>query len=336
MSMMETETNIKELIDSFQKQVDGFKEQLDKQINSKETKDLQKELQEKKEVIATLIDDLKPLEEEITTKDQFIKELGGKLEDNAVEMQKLIEKNEANNIRLEKLNQLLDVKKKESAKVTEENEELKKEIFRQKNKLATLEAKTFQTDDKNQKLTNELIHARQQLKQASTEKNIQIEKLKKELEKTQDEHLQYKQDEEAKKERLMELHAKKITMLNAQIASMKAQLERTEKEIKARTEKEKALISDFAGRLKDITAPNDTPDTPSFEQEEEYTPSTDFYDRVTADVVGYEESKVEEIMPMVEIAMQQGESKEKIQRSLKNSGYKEKEIIEVFQTLKIQ
>ncbi len=330
---METENNIKELIESFQKQVDGFKEQLDKQLSSTEIDELRKELVEKKKLIATLIDNLKPLEEEISGKNSLIESLGGKLEEYALEVQKLKKGSDANHIRLEKFNLVLDNKKIESQRLIEENNYLKKEIFKEKNKLAAIEAKTFQTDDKNQKLANELIHARQQLKELENNSSIEITSLQGEVETSSIELRNYKTEEEAKRERLMELHAKKIAITNAQVANLRAQLKQTTTEMSARTEKEKQLITDFSSRLRDITAPTTGP--VAMEEEEEFLPHADFYDRATADFIDYQESKVEEIKPMAEIALQQGESEEKVKRSLRSSGYKKEDIEEVFESIKL-
>ncbi|HII72415.1 TPA: hypothetical protein HA265_06695, partial [Candidatus Woesearchaeota archaeon] len=262
----------------------------------------------------------------------------------------LLSKTEENRILKEKLTEKTALVKhldEHNAAMEQQLQTEKREAIRLKNKTAALESRLYEVNDKNQTIMYELVRARERVQVLEREIDKETTTLKEKTQTYQTEIESIRQEEEYKKQRIMKLHSKKIAVLNAQLASMKAHLEKQRKIMETKTEQEKRLITEFTNRLQNITkATAEIPDvetlmreTPvpdyaaAMEEEEIEISKPEFYERVTADKIvfePYEGPEPEEIVPMIEIAAQHGDSKEKIMRSLMNSGYKKENIEKAF------
>ncbi len=334
------------------------------------------ELEEKKKFMTSYEENLKRVQMELAEKEDLIKTLGERLEEQAkendaksvetAEVETLVEKKQKeiaelqrhikirqdeNNLLKQKLaDKILQVQNldKHAQELEKQVEDTRKDSFILKNKVAGLESGIYATNDKNQKIMYELIKARERVKQLEEDLDTETTLWGKKTEEYERDMERIRKEEEEKKIRIMKLHTRKIATLNAQLASLRAHVEKQTKAMTTKTEKETDLIRDFTDRLKDLAqtsaeipkistlfadAPKIELEIGGEEEEELELNNPDFYDKVTSKPVefeSYEGSRVNEIMPMIEIAIQHGDSEEGIRKTLANSGYKQADIEQAF------
>ena len=209
-----------------------------------------------------------------------------------------------------------------------------------------------ETEEKEQKVLYELIRTKERVKELEESNEKEEKKLNKKTEEYEQKLEEIRKEEEEKRKRIMELHSKKIAALNAQLGSLKTSLEKQQAAIKLKTDKERRLIEEFSDKIKEISKIEEMKsfdkiiqEAPKVaiaeeigeEEEEAIMKNNDFYERITAKPAppfdAYEGSQVEDLIPMIEIASQHGETADKIRNTLRNSGYQEKDIEAAFSSL---
>jgi peptidoglycan hydrolase CwlO-like protein len=311
---------------------------------ARSNEELAAKLRKNEEILARLekIDSVnQALKTQVTEKESIAKVL----------KDKLTEKTHAHNTSEQKINDL-----------TQELEKCKKHIFAIENRAGVLEKRVFSTDEQNQKLLYELMRFKEQVKNAE-EELANKEKL---LTARQSEQAllleRFRKEEKEKKVSIMKNHSKKLAVMNAAIASLKTKLEEQQRMIDEKAGKERALIEDFNRRMQEImmtkpeftldlsdvdkinsepetetaTSEEKTPESFAFETEEEKeTESGEETSELGSESEEGLPSKIEEIIPMIELAVDHGDDSVTIKHSLKSSGYSEKDIEEAFSKLNI-
>jgi hypothetical protein len=314
--------------------VDALNQRVDDQAAKIEL--ISKDFIENKKELQQTVDANKELKTQIAEKDSMIKVLKDKL--------------------TEKTSLLKDVDQK-NRDLEQETDSSKKQIFTLNNKIGALEKRIFSTDEQNQKLLYELKSQKEKVKalEASlTGRNIVIESQKA----GQETNLEaLRKEEEDKKVMIMQNHSKKIAAMNAAIALLKTKLEQQNRLLGEKASKERALIEEFNARMRELmltrseasvdlsdidmgTEPTEgteesTADKP-FESSESEMFKIDAPEEESIEETETEgPSKVDEITPMIELAMDHGDDVDQIKHSLLSSGYSEKDIEESISRLNI-
>jgi DNA repair exonuclease SbcCD ATPase subunit len=323
------------------------------------------DIKAKKDMLDKMIEGIKPLETEIDNRisaiDYLKKEIGEKEKSIAAmssDNKALKDSNSAltvENTRLkssvaekdgllkvtkdrlaEKTNQLKDAEDR-IGRLSQEVDSYKKQLFSLNNRIGAIESRIHSTDEQNQKLLYELMRYKELQKHFDaqlSEKGRIIESMKAEQSLALDSVLK---DEEEKRVLLMKSHSKKITLLSAALDSLKTKLEQQNRIIDDNTARETAIIAEFSRKMSDLLAnkPSFSAEIPKFDDADAAVSAQDPLPRFSAPKqpefdFGRDSgpSKVDEIVPMVELAMDHGDSVERIRHSLESSGYSRKDIEE--------
>jgi chromosome segregation ATPase len=308
----------------------------------KNTGDKDKEIEEYKKKITEMEDKIKEVKKQVSSKEEQNQEL-------LDEMESLKQKFESKESDIAEKESLV----KEVEEKSREVEEHKKKIFELRNKISAVEKRVFSTDDQNQKILYELMKAKERLKSAEkelAEKDSLLESNK--IRHSADLEALRKVEEE-KKAMIMKSHAKRIAVMNAAVASLKTKLEQQARLITDKAVKERALMSDFNRRMRELLSA-----MPQFSAEElpsegsfmEQTPSVEEEPAEESPTYSIEEpteapaepeesepgpSRIDEIIPMIELATDHGDDTETIKHSLLSSGYSQKDVNDAFSRLNI-
>lgn len=380
-----------DIISRFSDELESLREDMSgegiKPSTKKELEKIKSDLEEKKSLISDMIDDLKPIEVDITRREDTIDALQQRIKDqekkieslshdllkHKEQVQRLSEDNTSLKKSLTEKDAMLQVTKNkltENAAALRESEQAKnrlqedinsqkKDIFMFRNRIGALEKRIHSTDEQNQKILYEMVKLKQRLKEAEDElvqKSRLLESKDEELHRSVE---SLKKEEEEKRLMIMKNHAKKVAVMNAAIASLKTKLENHRDIIQEKSRKEQALITEFNNRMRDLMSaradlaadtgedievdtsiPDEEPakEQPMFsvpkpaEEVSGKTPSLglDEFDTGTAGP-----SRMDEIIPMIELAHDHGDSKDQIRHSLSSSGYSSKDIDEAFSKLNL-
>lgn len=311
--------------------------------SSGEIQDLKKRLQDQQgkiDSIWNLISDKKKVEQiveenialkkQVAEKDGLIKVIKDKL--------------------TEKVSLLNDVDGRNS-RMQQELESYKKQIFEFSNKIGAIESRVYATDEQNQKLLYELMRHKERLKEVElelSEKDRLVELQNGQFGKKLD---SVRKESEEARLMLMKSHSKKLAVLHAAVDSLKTRLEKQNRAIDEKLRKESALISDFNSKISELLSANELSadisgiDTqlkglaedaePKVSEKKEMMPRFSFDVQDDADSGIRGPSRVDEIVPMIELATDHGDGKDTIRHSLKSSGYSDMDIDDAFSRLNI-
>ena len=263
------------------------------------------------------------------------------------EMKKLKEKLKHTEIELVEKDRLaekasiLERVEKKKKELEREADESKKEAFKLKNKISVIEKRVFSTNEQNQKLLYELMKMKERLKSAEDD----LEEKDKLLEASSAEHTkslkEFRKDEEEKKAMIIRNHSKKIAVMNATITSLKTKLLQQRRLIEEKARKEGTLINEFNSRMRELLAANPSlssvPEDIAFPEEstEEETAAEPAFETESIVESSNSPPRIEEILPMIELARDHGDTTDQIKHSLLSSGYSENDIDEAFSRLNI-
>ena len=383
--------NNKEMIARFSQEIEMLRgkvpgERLD--VHTKqELEKLKVDLEGKKELISDLIDDLKPLEMDISRRENVIDALNQRVNDQSKRIEslskdltenkntlqqltsanneikkKLTEKESIIKILKDKLTEKTSLLKSVDAKNSDLEQEVdayKKQVFSLTNKIGAVEKRVFTTNDHNQKLLYELMQLKAKTKEfdsMSFEKNKILEAERAEFSKKIEE---IASEESEKRNLIMKNHSKKLAIMNATVSSLKSQLDSQKKLIDGRARQEENLIREFNQKMRavlseKIESPNvpniSMPEAPSFSdepsefnmqetdntEEPEATPYSEFNENPFSLPDSNGEpgpSRADEIIPMIEMAADNGDDEDNIKASLQGSGYSSQDIEEAFSKL---
>ncbi len=288
------------------------------------------------------------------------------IEENTALKKQATEKNSMLMILKDKLTE-----KASSLKVLEENnknmqqdlETYKKQIFEFDNKIGAVEKRVYSTDEHNQKLLYELMRYKERLKEVDTdisEKDKLIEMQSDQFSKKLD---SLKHESDDNKLTVMKIHSKKMAVLHATIDSLKAKIHQQNKIAEEKLRKESVLISEFNSKMSDLLSAGNSVDLSGIEASLESIKSDDDetvtghsidLETKSADKKEHQEfsmashagsdynkptisgpSRIDEIIPMIELAMDHGDNVDMVKHSLTSSGYSEADINDAFSKLNI-
>ncbi|MBN1544555.1 hypothetical protein JW898_03785 [Candidatus Woesearchaeota archaeon] len=350
-----------------------------------ELKRLKGELEDKRRLISEMIDDIKPVELDLSRREDVVNSMKQKIDDQSARIESLSKDILDSRRQLQDLDRLNTELRKQVAekdgmvrvlkdKLAEKTSLLKgmdsrnsdleqqidayrKQVFALNNKVGAVEKRVFSTDEQNQKLLYEMMRMKERLKSndaALAEKGRVIGSREAEY---ADALEQLRKEEEEKRLIIMKNHAKKVSLFNAALASMKVKLDKQQKVIEEKARKENALMSEFGERMKELMMtrfePSETvsispDDLRSFDEPEssgyagrmgvsdDDAPSGETgMDSGTDDGGSSLPSKIDEILPMIELAMDHGDDIDKIRHSLLSSGYSKADVENAFSSLNI-
>ncbi|MBW2972078.1 hypothetical protein KY359_03505 [Candidatus Woesearchaeota archaeon] len=342
----------------------------------RELEKLKSELEDKKQLISDMIDDLKPIEIDLSRREDVFNALKQRVDDQSLKIESLSKDLLDNRKNLQALTGANSELRKQLAekdgmvkvlkdKLTEKTTTLRdvdarnrdleqqldnynKQVFALKNKIGAVENRVFATDEQNQKLLYEMLKVKERLRSAEQEiakKDRLIAAQDAERAKSLE---ALRKEAEDRKLLIMKNHAKKVAAMNAAIDLLKAKLGNQQKVIEEKSRKENALMAEFGERMKELMATRfESPDAgigdfseaiPSFD---EPAAAEEPEDVPLESPFGPEEddsgkpSRMDEILPMIELAVDHGDDASTIKHSLKSSGYSEKDIEEAFSQLHI-
>jgi len=258
--------------------------------------------------------------------------------------------------------------------MAQEVDSYKKSVFAFENKVGAVEKRVFATNEQNQKLLYELMQFKERLKSAEHGLD-ERDRLIASKDATSARNLEdLRRSEEEKRVAIMKNHSKKLAVMNATVSALKAKLEKQQELIDQKSKKERDLMTEFSRGMKDIMmtkveASVDLSDYESLSENpaEDYGAefrkagtsgdSSEAAGEITDDAVkdmfnipspeSAEESdtpttekspgpsRIDEIIPMIELALDHGDNSEKIKHSLHSSGYSEKDVQSAFERLNI-
>lgn len=356
----------KELITRFSDELEALKRDMTKtgmDSNARERLEMLKsELEDKKEVIRGLINQLRPLEIDVATREN----LDGGLK------QMIAEKDAMLKVLKDKLNEKTSLVKRlesENSVLKNDVDAMRKQVFGLENKAGAVEKRVFATNEQNQRLLYEVMQFKEKL--TSTER--MLDERDRLIASKDAEHAKalesLRASEENKRVIIMKGHTKKMAVMNATISTLKAKLEKQQELIDQKSQKERMLMVEFSKGMKELMSQKvDTsidlksveeamkiPDIddsalkemedsteqfniPSPEEAEssyQTTGSGSEVSNVKMEDNSSGESRTEEIIPIIEIAMDHGDDKETIRHSLHSSGYSQKDVQEAFERLNV-
>jgi predicted nuclease with TOPRIM domain len=379
----------------------------------KELQSLRSELEEKKQMIAEMINNIRPVETDIEKRADLVESLKRLAEERSARIEALsdelaelkkgsqdsvqekdslrkqaAEKDSMLKVLKDKLTEtagLLNRSQEKNAHLEGDIESYKKKVFELDNKVKAVEQRVFSTNDQNQKLLYELMKNKEHLKQLEAQ-HAQKQAIMDAQSTDYDRQLEdIRREEEAKRLIVMKTHSKKISVLKASLDLLRSKLEKQNRLVGEKIEKEAEIISEFNSKMQDLVAssgdyavdmgsmdsaikgldaPEPTEETSqepasqisaetqpetvqelsqepvqeSEEKKEEEMPEFDVASVAKQDEPpspGDSISKMAEILPMIELALDHGDSKDTVVHSLKSSGYSEKDIEEAFSKVNI-
>lgn len=255
----------------------------------------------------------------------------------------------------------------DKSRLHEEIDSKEKDVFRLKNRIGALEKRVHSTDEQNQKILYEMVRMKQRLKESEdeiAEKNRLLDSRETELQRSVE---SLRKEEEEKRLMIMKNHAKKVAVMNSAIASLKTKLQNYRSVIESKSNKEQALIAEFNRRMRDLISARDdiTAEAERIEGSVDLEgdgSGTDLEQPMfsvpspeEAGGAGWRDdgvqgepsysgafpmpeeeggpSRMDEIIPMIELAQDHGDSKEQIRHSLASSGYSSQDIDQAFSKL---
>ncbi len=341
----------------------------------KQLESIKSELIDKRNLITELIDDLKPLETDLSRREELVDSLKQRVDDQAKKIElmskdmmngkaqlqqvldsnsslkkQLVEKEGMISVLKDRLNEKVTALKKSDEHIIWLEQEVlshQKNTLALSNRLGAVEKRVFSTDEQNQKLLYELMVQKERLKEAET----QLEKADKLVESQNSEYSRtldaLKQEEEEKKSMILQKYVTKITAMNASMSVMKSQLEKHKALLEEKARKERELVVDFSEKMKSLLLSKDVvPDVslslPDVKEPEE--PMFEFkFDDDNGEKAKKGEAiagpdpipKIDEITPMIDLALDHGDSPDTIVHSLRSSGYSKKDIDAAFEKLNL-
>ncbi len=361
---------------------------------------LRNDLEEKKLLISDLLNDLKPLEDDIARRENAAEALRQRVDDQASRIESLskdlfddrkrLQELAAANGELRKkvaekdaiitvLRGRLEEKTSSLRELDRHNHELeqdidsyRKKVFSLENKVGAVEKSVFSTNEQNQKLLYELMRFKERVKALESEIADKDMLLEDKDARFSADLAALKKEEDEKKAAMMKSHSKKVAAMNAAVAALKNRIFQQQKVMDARARKENELISDFNSRMRDIleskeAVPFDIGDVAGFSEGEAEGQEADREEGGGAGVnsgrVGEPEgaggkasgesggsgmmsfelpeageeglSRIDEIIPMIELAMDHGDDIRTIRHSLHSSGYSEKDVSDALEKLNL-
>ncbi|MFC1741940.1 hypothetical protein ACFL3V_05370 [Nanoarchaeota archaeon] len=320
-------------IDSDNSELDTIRKRMDEQ---QQKLDSIWNLVSDKKKVEQIVDENHTMKKLITEKDSLLKILKDKLTEKAT-LLKQLEDNTRDTVN--------DI------------DNYKKQIFSLQNKIGAVEKRVFSTDEQNQKVLYEFMKNKERLQQIETdlaERDRIIAKMKEAHSRNIE---AFQRDSAEKKMLLMKNHSKKITVMTAALDMLKTRIEQQNRLIKNKSVKESRLIKEFNSQMQDIiTAKNDLSidtsvipsDTDEMTEEAAERPS-EALSQITeslvtepapeasasAEVISEPESRSAEIVPIIELALDHGDTLDSIKHSLLSSGYSENDIDEAVSGLDI-
>jgi chromosome segregation ATPase len=231
----------------------------------------------------------------------------------------------------------------------------RKQVFALDNKVKAIEGRVFATDGQNQKLLYEMMRQNERLKALESrlaEKEALLESKEAEYAGALE---AFRKEEYEKKAMIMQSHAKRMAVLNATIDALKSKLMQQQKVVEEKSVREREIISDFSTKMREILSARAEvrlDDLPHFSEAwesakaemESAVEQADFNFSADEDnAAAVDEfsdppkgpSKMDEIIPMIELAMEHGDDIRKIKHSLLSSGYSQKEVSAALSRLNI-
>jgi len=302
--------------------------------------ELSKDVLDKNKRIQELSASSENLHKDIIARDSMLKVVKDKLTEKTSTLKRVDEKNR---------------------QLEQEVDSYRKQVFALENKAASLEKSVFSTNEQNQKLMYELMRMKEQLKGAEVQLAEKDNIIVSQDQDSAGELEKLRREEEEKRVLIMRNHTKKVAILNATINTLKAKLEKQEELIDAKSKKETMLMAEFARGMKDLMAsridtsidmsaiermkeeplPGEGMSSlvPDAEQPAEEGNSTEGMMQIAPpdeDKPAFDgPSRHDEIIPMVELALDHGDSIDTIKHSLHSSGYTEKEVEEALSKLNV-
>ena len=328
---------------------------------------MKSDLEEKRQLLANLIDDLEPLELDLAKKEDVINLLAQRVDDQTAklesvskqlvdsksQLQRIIDEDSGLKKQLAEKEALLKVTKdrlsekttllkeldEKNRRMEQELDSSKRQLFAFNNKMGAIEGRVFSTGEQNQKLLAELMRMKERsssVESALAEKDRLLEANSHEF--SQRLELLRKEEDE-KRLMLMQNHSKKVAAMNAAISLLKAKLEQQSKVVEQRSAKEQAMISEFNARMRELllTKPEDLSqlDLNFQSPEPEPEPAYNIEEPKIEDSGVVFPSKLDEIMPVIEMALDHGDSLDQVRHSLLSSGYSKRDIEEAISKLDI-
>jgi hypothetical protein len=303
---------------------------------------LESALHEKQDLIKTLVEDIASLRGVVETKDSHLLELKEKL----AEKVKIATENEARAVDLK--DELL---------------ESKKELLRLKNEISIFDSKFIEGDSENKRLLAELMRTKDDL----THTQAALEDLRKlvseERESFKSVLSKMKADHEETVKRLVNESLKRNVALATEVKHLRVRLDEQSKMLDMKARKERELTQDIVERMKDIISLRDDEETvavkpvpPEVMKAEEEAigafvveASREAAEEEEEELLGdrlrtligedkYEDSfhisAVDDLKPMIETALDHGDSPEAVFRSLRSCGYSRKDIETAFSKIR--
>jgi len=337
---------------------------------------LKSDLEDKKHLIAEMIDDLKPVELDFARREDEISAFRQRIDDQARKIESLskdmlenrkhsqslisanselkksmAEKDGMLKVLKDKLNEkaslLKDVDERNRT-IEQQADAYRKQVFALDNKVKAIEGRVFATDEQNQKLLYEMMRQNEKVKSLESslaEKTALLDSQQDEFSRQLE---SLRKEESEKKIILMQNHAKRMSVLNATIDALKSKLMERQKALDEKSVREREIISDFSTKMREVLSTKEEvrlDDLPHFseawesakaEMETEMRsvpePPKFVLDRkedkaaVDSALLPKGPSKIDEIIPMIELAIEHGDDLEKVKHSMLSSGYSQKDI----------
>jgi chromosome segregation ATPase len=314
-------------------EISAFRQRIDDQARKIES--LSRDLLENRKQSESLIAANNDLKKSMAEKDGLLKVLKDKLN--------------------EKVSLLKDVDDRNHT-IEQQADAYRKQVFALDNKVKAIEGRVFATDEQNQKLLYEMM--RQSEKVKSLESSL-AEKAAL-LDSQQDEFARQleslRKEESEKKVLLMQSHSKRMAVLNSTIDALKSKLIQQQKVLDDKSAREREVISDFSTKMREILSTKAEvrlDDLPHFSEawesaKAEMNSEMSSMSEAPKFVLGAEEdkssvdalvpkgpSKIDEIIPMIELAMEHGDDLDKVKHSMLSSGYSKADISKALSKLNI-
>ncbi len=393
----------KEVISKFSDELEILRKDMSNQgVDSKAKQSLDKlktELEDKKELISSLLEDLKPLEIDVARRESLTDALQQKINDQNSKIEvlsrdlmsnkkkleqfmasdvdfrkKITEKDTIIQVIKEKLNEKTALTRdldQKNSKLEQDVDVFRKQVFALENKVAAVEKRVHSTNDQNQKLLYELM----QYKEKAKSNDSLLDGRDRLIASKDAEHArsiaELRASEENKRIIIMKDHTKKLAIMNATISTLKARLEKQQELIDLKSQKERNLMVEFSRGMKELMSQkvdtnldlskieaiknlpglddsviNKMEDSSSADMlhipppEEDDDSHSATYSGLSGSGAKIKstyptEPRTEEIIPIIEIAMDHGDDADTIRHSLHSSGYSQKDVQEAFERLNV-
>ncbi|NQU78373.1 hypothetical protein HQ545_01250 [Candidatus Woesearchaeota archaeon] len=384
-----------ELISRFGNELEDIREQTGGKgfgpTARKELENLKSDLEDKKLLVSELIDELKPVEQELMRRDDVINGLNNRIGEQSDKIgalskeidknnelakqlgisnenfqKQIVEKDSMIDVLKDKLGQLTSTIKKvnkDNSDLTIAQDNAKKDVFGLKNKVGALEKRVFSTDEQNQKLLYELVNQNERVKQlqeALSRKDAEFGVANQNYEHSLE---TIRHNSVDNKSLMIKSYSRKIAKMNSMVSLLNTRLEQQSRLLDKKSSEELKLIREFQDNMEQLMSrkadfeigpvaanikaefknPTDKKDDDNNEEivtkQADNSSVSQSIDKSSYDTPGMtgtsESASVEEIMPIIELAMDHGDSVDKIRHSLHSSGYSKDTVSEAFSRLNI-